>query len=166
MNHWYLYKRNLLKLPRMKASPWTCCVPQPAGSAATSKITWWRPDFYPFLNLWAEFKGMQERSVLSVFVHERHTHSTVIYGWFVQWSGWSWLTGWFAFRCAPIWMVSILEPRIVGGLGWSSCHGQKLQIIRNQFDIKCKAHAMTGTICSTILCAPDSVVFSPNISGT
>ena len=46
--------------------------------------------------------------------------------WFKVW--WSWLTldltGRFAFRSALIWMVSIQEPRAVGGLGWSSCDGQ------------------------------------------
>ena len=52
--------------------------------------------------------------------HTFHGYMCLI-GLMVQWS---WLTldltGRFAFRCALIWMVSILEPRAVGGLGWSS----------------------------------------------
>ena len=92
-NHWY--KSTLLKLPRMKASPWTCCVPQPAGSAATSKITWWRPDFYPsgkksvFVVIWL----IGSTKLMKLVAFDGRTVAFC--------------------RCAPIWMVSILEPRVV-----------------------------------------------------
>ena len=129
MRH-YIGTRNLLNLPRMKASPWTCCVPQPAGSAATSKITWWRPDFHP---------SEKQVSLCMKRTHTFHGHMCLI-GSMVQWSWWSWwswltldLKGRFAFRCALIWMVSTLEPRAVGGLGWSRMSWLKLQIIRDPF---------------------------------
>ena len=103
--------------------------------------------------VWAEFKGMQKRSVLSVFVHETHTHSTVI-----------WLIGSKFDEVAGFWLTGRLHSAgvlgskwyqfsslgIVRGLGWSSCHGQKLQIIQKNAIkcLKCKPHCDWKDFCS------------------
>ena len=92
--------------------------------------SWLRSNFKDHLMKAGFFIHQKKKSV---FVHETHTHTHTHtfhgYMWLIgSMAQWSWLTldltGRFAFRCALIWMVSILEPRAVRGLGWSGCHGQ------------------------------------------
>ena len=118
---------------------------------------------------------LMKAGVLSIRNTHTHTHTDAhsMVDWLIGSMKWmklmklidSWFTGWIAFRCAPIWMVSILEPR-VEWIGSDKLSWLKLQIIRNPFGRSASLTQWLETFAVSWCCAPDSVVFSSKISGT